>query len=294
MNLALVPLLLVALLMAGADPGLDRAELLWDGRHEVVEHEGVLIVGNADVVVPAGAVIPGPVYVIGGRVTLAGEVAGDVVQLAGVLDVRPAGAVAGELREVAGTTRVADGARIGRRTTVTVTPAADDAASRLVAPVLGSLLLAVVAALASRRRASRLLTIATAVTAHPVITATVGVLVALTLLAVVVFMAFTLVLIPVAVVGLLAAGATSVVGVAALGHAVGRRLPTGRLPASRPLAGRPLATGLGTLIVATVLQLVAAVPLVGDLVVLVVLAAAFGAVLITYLGLVPLEPRGLR
>jgi hypothetical protein len=47
-------------------------------------------------------------------------------------------------------------------------------------------------------------------------------------------------------------------------------------------------------IVATVLQLVAAVPLIGDLVVLVVLAAAFGAVLVTYLGLVPLEPRGLR
>jgi hypothetical protein len=63
-NLALIPLLLVALLMAGADPGLDRAEVLWDGRHEVVEHEGVLIVGDADVVVPAGTVVPGPVYVI--------------------------------------------------------------------------------------------------------------------------------------------------------------------------------------------------------------------------------------
>lgn len=293
MNLALIPLLLVALLMAGADPGLDRAEVLWDGRHEVVEHEGVLIVGDADVVVPAGAVVPGPVYVIGGHVTLAGEVAGDVVQLAGVLAVGPAGAVAGELREIAGTSEVSPGATIGRRTTVTVTPAADDPASGLVGAVLGSVLLAVVAALASRR-ASRLLTIATAVTAHPVITATVGVLVSLTVLAVVVFMAFTLVLIPVAVVGLLAAGATTVVGVAALGHAVGRRLPTGRLPASRPHAGRPLATGLGTLIVATVLQLVAAVPLIGDLVVLVVLAAAFGAVLVTYLGLVPLEPRGLR
>ena len=293
MNLALIPLLLVALLMAGADPGLDRAELLWDGRHEVVEHEGVLIVGNADVVVPAGAVIPGPVYVIGGHVTLVGEVAGDVVQLAGVLDVGPAGAIAGELREIAGTTEVSPGATIGRRTTVTVSPAADDAASGLVSAALGSLVLAIVAALASRR-ASRLRTIATAVTAHPVITATVGVLVALTLLAVVVFMAFTLVLIPVAVVGLLAAGATTVVGVAALGHAVGRRLPTGRLPGGRSLAGRPLATGLGTLIVATALQLVAAVPLVGDVVVLVVLAAAFGAVLVTYLGLVPLEPRGLR
>jgi hypothetical protein len=281
MNLALIPLLLVALLMAGADPGLDRAELLWDGAHEVTDHQGVLMVGDADVAVPAGARLPGPVYLIGGRLDLDGRIDGDVVQLAGTLDVSPSATVQGELRHVAGTLRVAEGATVGRLSRVTVAAATESPASRIVTPLATMLTLAAAAMLLARRRADRLATISAAVLSHPVITVTLGTLLALTLLALIVFMAFTVVLIPVAVLALLAAAATVAVGVVALGHAVGTRLP---------IRGGTAATGVGTALVAVALQVLGGVPVVGDLIALAVLAAGFGAVLVTYLGLAPLRP----
>jgi len=84
MNLELIPLLIIVLLAistGGAD--VETTEFVIEGDHEMTEHRGALIVGDATVTVPAGEVVSGPVYVIGGEFRVHGTVEGDVTQLSG-------------------------------------------------------------------------------------------------------------------------------------------------------------------------------------------------------------------
>lgn len=120
------------------------------------------------------------------------------------------------------------------------------------------LLLAGVGYLLAGRRSRALDNVAAAVTGHPVITLTVGLLLALTAVSLLVFMAFTLVLVPVAIVGLLAGVATLVYAVVAWGRLIGDRLP---------VRHDRLATALGAAGVVGGLQAAALIPLSGDLIV---------------------------
>lgn len=116
------------------------------------------------------------------------------------------------------------------------------------------------------------------------ITLTVGALVAVTAISVLVFMAFTLVLLPVTFLGLAIGVALVSCGVIGVGGLVGRLLPVKR-------AALGTAVGVGGVVVGLrVLQLV---PVVGDLLALGVLLAGLGAVLVTYLGLRPFTPVAL-
>lgn len=282
MNLALLPLLLTALLMASADGNLDTAHLLLAGRHALDDRAGTVVVGDADVAVPVTADVPGPLYVIGGEVELAGRVRGDVVQLAGVLHVGPEATVGGELRHVAGSLDVSPDATVAARSDVAITrEATGDEGRGLVATGLVAAMLAVVAARLARTRPHLLDNVGTAVSDHPVVTLTVGVLAALTAIAVGVFLAFTIVLVPVAMVGLL-------VGIVALAHGV---LGLGRVVASRlPVVDPRGAGALGVVVVLVGLRLVALVPVVGDLVALGILSTGLGAVLVTYFGVTRFRP----
>ena len=133
----------------------------------------------------------------------------------------------------------------------------------------------------SRTRPRALENVAAAIGEHPVITVTVGVLLTLTAIAVLVFMGFTLVLIPLALVGLLAGVVVLGFGVLGLGQLVGNRLPG--------LTGRA-ATVVGVVAVVVTLQLVGLIPLVGDLAVIAALMAGVGAVTVTYFGVARFRP----
>lgn len=282
MNLATIPLLLVSLLlMMAGDQQVEAVHVLTAGRHIVTHDPGALVVAEASAEIPAGSSIAGPVYQVGGTLTIAGEVRGDVVQLAGTLRIGEEARIGDELRSIGGRQTVAPGSAIGRRSEVEMIPAERSPGSSLVTVGGVAGLLALVGFRLAGRRPAALANVAGAVRRHPVIVVTVGVLVTLTGVAVVVFMGFTLVLIPVAVAGLVAGGVVLGYGVIALGHLAGRHLPGGK-------GGPATAAGVAAVVVGT--RLLGLVPLVGDLLALGVLMAGVGAVVVTYFGVVPFRP----
>lgn len=94
-------------------------------------------------------------------------------------------------------------------------------------------------------------------------------------------MAFTLVLIPVSLVGILAGVLVTALGVIAWGHRLGARLPL-RRPA--------VATAAGVVAVMALLTVVGRIPVLGDLVVGFVVLSGLGAVTITYVGFSEFRP----
>lgn len=282
MNLDLIPLLIVALLMISAGGAeVETAELMMEGDHEITEHRGALIVGDATVTIPADADVSGPIYVIGGELRVLGSVTGDVTQLSGALEVAEGAVIDGQLQHIAGTESLSNGARIGERTTVEVTPAEPDPITALVPSVLLTLILALVGGWISRSRLTLLENVGTAAHEHPVVSLTVGALLFVTFLAVFVFMAFTLVLLPVSLLGLFVGLLSIGYGILAWGYLVGTQLRISRVD---------IATSAGVVAVMVFLHGIGFVPVIGELVTISVLLTGLGAVVVTYFGLSQFEP----
>lgn len=286
MNLELIPLLIVALLMISAGGvEVESTEFIMEGDHELTEHRGALIVGDATVTMPADESISGPVYVIGGEFQVQGTVEGDVTQLSGVLLVEDGGTLAGELQHIGGREEFADGSVIADRSTVELEPAEPGPLAAYTPVIVTTIVLAIVGAWLSRTRRYLLDTVGSAARDHAVVSLTVGALLAVTFLAVFVFMAFTLVLLPVSILGLVIGMLTIAYGIIALGYLVGQhvrqQLDTPRIE---------LATALGVVAIMALLQVVTVIPLLGDLIVGGLLLTGLGAVVLTYFGLQEFEP----
>ncbi|WP_339106004.1 hypothetical protein [Haloterrigena salinisoli] len=106
----------------------------------------------------------------------------------------------------------------------------------------------------------------------------------MTFLALFVFMAFTLILIPVAILGLLIGLVMIAYGVISLGYLLGQQMESLRTG---------LATGAGVVVVMIVLEVSSVIPFVGDLLAIGLLLTGFGAVVLTYFGLRHFEPVAL-
>lgn len=281
MNPTLLPLLIVALMLATTEARVESVDFVLAGEHQVTEQSGALIVGDAEVTIPPGAEVSGPIYVIGGELIVAGGIASDIVQLAGTVVVEPQATIGDELRHLGGTESVAAGARIGRRTTLDVAGPSGGGPAGLVQLVGLALILAAVGALLEGKRRPLLDNVSTTLRGHPVVATTVGALLAMTGIAVIVFMAFTLVLIPIALIGLVVAVLTTSYGLVVWGHLIGARLPISR---------RGLATGTGVVGLVAFLRLIGLVPIVGDVVVFGFVLSSLGAVVISYYGATVFRP----
>lgn len=277
-----LPLLVVVVLLlsaSGVEP--DEMRIVFDGNQEATGIEDALVVGGGTVTVPEASTVTGQLYVIGGTLAIDGRVDGDVTQLAGNLTVADGAVVTGELQTIAGNTAVSPGARIGQRTAIDVAPQEPSPARTLGFLVLQVLVLGLGAAVLSRRAPGLLPTVADAVTRHPVVSGVVGALAGTSMLVLLVYMAFTLVLLPVSVLGLAVEFLLVAYGYLAYGYVIGRRLPIARVD---------LASAVGTAAVVVGLELLGRVPVLGTAVQLAVIVTGLGAVLITYLGLQPFEP----
>jgi hypothetical protein len=279
-NLALIPLLIMALLMASGDPGVDGVQLILRGEHQL-QDGAAFIVADADVLVPAGIRVGGPIYVIGGTVIVEGEIESDLIQLAGTVTIEDGAIVGDELRGIAGTLVLSPTAEVGRRTSLELASAGADLGGWLAQLALSMLLMAGFGYLLAGKKRRALDNVAAAVTGHPVIALTVGLLLALTTVSLLVFMAFTLVLVPVAIFGLLVGLATLVYADIAWGRLIGSRLPFGH---------ERLATAVGAAGVVGCLHAAARIPLIGDLIVAAVVLTGLGAVVITHFGVTRFRP----
>lgn len=284
MTPALIPMLLLSLLLIASD-GVDTgtARLVLSGEHRLDDTEETLIIGDATVSIPDNAVVTAPIYVIGGTTRITGAVHARVTHIAGTLIV-DGDAEIDQLRIIGGNRWVASTADIERRTSLEPAPRTPTPLRSIVLLAVAAGALALAGARLGRTRRRNLDNIAGAMSRHPVVTATVGLLLVLTVLSLLVFMAFTLVLIPVSLLGLTAGLAVTALGIIGWGHRLGRHLPL-----QQPRA----ATAAGAAVVTVSLQLVGAIPIVGDIVVGFVLLSGVGAITITYLGFTEFHPAPL-
>lgn len=281
MNLDFLAMLVLSLLLLSGGEDVQTAEVVFAGEHEVTAHRGALIVGDAEVTVPAGVEVPGPIHVLGGEMRIDGLVDGDVTQLGGRLIVADGATITGHLREIGGTLIVSPGAVIDRRSSLALVPTPAHPVQRILPVALLTALLAAVGGWRTRRSPRSLENLRRAVTRHPVVSVTVGGLMTVTFLALFVFMAFTLILLPVSLLGL-AVGLLMVgYGVVALGGVVARYLP---------IEPPGWAVAAGVVIVMVLFQILGLIPLLGDLILGGLLLAGLGAVVLTYFGLREFTP----
>ena len=276
-----VPLLLVALLLVSAQPGVEVVSTVVDGDRTIDSGSDAVIVVGGNATVPADARANTSVYVVGGTAHIAGTVNGTVTQFSGEVTVDASATVTETYRVYGGERTVADGAtvpvdRVAEPLTGQRSPA--EAAGAVLLQALG---LAVVAFLVGRRYPDALGTVGHAIRAHPAVSGTVGLLTIVTLVALLVFMAFTLVLLPVTVAGLVGGAFVLLYAHVCVGYLLGEYLPL-----SRP--GSATAAGAVVFLVAT--RVLGLIPVVGGLLSLSVLVTAMGAVFITYFGLRRFRP----
>lgn len=303
-----LPLVIAVLLLVSASgASVDRLAVQYDGEQTVDALPDVLVVAGGEATVPSagngaengvgdgtaaagntqtGADPPtGDIYVAGGDVVVAGTLQGDVTVLAGNLTVTEGATITGGLSEYGGSVDVAAGASVGERTGL---PAAAPSRSVLGGPVglvLQALLFGLLGAVLARRRPQLLATVGDAITGHAVVSGVVGTLTALSLLVLFVLMAFTIVLLPLAIVGLLVELAILVYAYAAYGHLLG-----GQLARRLPVGGPGFATGIGVAAVVVGVDLLGRLPLLGGVLQVALAAVGFGAVVITYFGVKRFEP----
>lgn len=280
-----IPLLIVVLLLVsvgGAD--VERMAVTFQGDHDVETVDDVLVVAGGTATVPADAAVEGDVYAIGGTTRVDGSVEGDVRLLAGNVSIGDDGAVTGTVQRIAGDLSVADGAAVGEVSAFEPSAPPDSPARQVGGFVLQFLVLGVAGWWLARRRPGLLENVGHSVTDHALVSGVVGSLAVATLLVLFVYMAFTLLLIPISVVGLVAMAVVVLYGQLVFGYLLGRRLPIDRVD-------RATVAGVGTFLLA--LELLDAVPFAGVAVQFAIVTVGFGAVLNTYFGLQRFEPASI-
>ena len=279
----LIPLLVVALVLlsaGGAD--VSTITIAADGERTVADVEEVLVVGGGTATIPADERVNGSIYIIGGDAVVAGEVDGDVVQLAGNLTIPAEATITGELRLIAGERVVASEAVIGQRTDFpTTVPVRRSPVEQVGFLAVQALVLALAGWALARRNAALLRNVGDAMAEHSVVSGTVGLLASATGVALVVFMAITVLLLPVSLLGIVVGFVVVGYAYVAFGYLLGRRLPVERV-------GRATAGGVVAFVV--LMEGLSQVPLVGAMAQLLLVLIGFGAVLITYFGLRGFEP----
>ena len=280
MSPSTIPLIVVALLMMIGDGSeVDRAVLLLGGTHVIHGLEEAAVIAGGETRLTSADTAS--VYVVGGDVEIGTDSSIDVVTHLGGSMVIEAGATIAELRAFGGDLVVEHEAVVERRVSLEGGGESPGGGSSAIATVVVVIATASLGAALEHRRPRQLANVAHAGIRHPVVSLAVGTTVGLTGIALVVFMAFTLILIPISIVAIALGTGLLALGLVALGHQLGTRLD--RMPSW-------VATGLGVSVVVILLWLLGAVPLIGDIAVLAVLTTGLGAGVISLLGFRRFEP----
>jgi hypothetical protein len=277
-----IPLLVVVLLMISIGGGdVQEMSVTFRGDSTVDSLADVHVVAGGITTVPDDAFVEGDIYVIGGTAAIEGTVDGNVTLLNGTLSVRDGATVAGAIQTYSGSAAISSDASVGSVSQFEPPTPSSSPAQRIGVFLLQFLVLGAFGWWLVERHPLVVENVGTAITKHALVNAVVGSLGATTLLVLFVYMAFTLILLPVAIVGLFAEFLVILYGQAVFGYLIGRRLPIER-------DGVATLAGIAAFLLA--LELVGLVPYLGGIAQLAVAVVGFGAVLNTYFGLQRFEP----
>ncbi len=283
--------LLLPLLAACASDSSGGVWLVTAGEHEITSgmtQQSTVVLFDGVVHLEEGATIADSVFILRGSLESAGHIIGSVEVLGGTLKLLPTAVVDGDVSSGVGALEIDPQAQvrgeIRRTTTLTVPNRVLGTGSETTDSILWFLVqtipLIIFSYLLARTMPRRLERVCDAILQQPMVCGAFGVLAALVALVAIVVMAFTVILIPVALLVL-------VFGVIAAGYAwsaYGTLL--GKLLAPYlPLKSRySLITLLGTFAFVLVMTAIQIVPVIGSALVIAMAGTGIGAVLITRLG----------
>jgi hypothetical protein len=221
---ALLAVAIAAVLAGCTSEGIAGITVVTSGTHVIADGAraiGSLAVGGGSLTIEDGAAVDGDVYVGDGHVVIGGSVGGDLAAIGGIVRLEPSARVTGTVRVGAGADliRAPGSTVIGGVQQGLALPEADGGATSPaddVAWAVGRALVLVLLAAAIRQLAPRRVAATRRhLTGMTAASTSYGFLVALVGLSLIVFMAFTIVLIPVALVGIVGLALGTAIGVAA-------------------------------------------------------------------------------
>lgn len=273
------------------EEGRFTATLITTGEHVIHPGEtleGMLLLVEGNLRVEENARVDGSIYMLAGTLQVEGEVTGDLSILGGELVLGPRATVAGRLNVGGGTVERSPTATIGELVESDVETLMG---RELAAPerplgdrvrwfLFETMGLAALAAVLARLIPRPLSRVAQAIAEEPLATGAYGILVGIVVPALLVIMAFTLILIPLTTVGFLFLAVAAVYGLCAFGLIAGRFV----VKVGRWAWSVPVQAFLGTLLFMALMNVLEIVPLVGGLLPLLLAAVGLGAVLLTHFG----------
>lgn len=283
--LALFSFLLTA---CGAD-GLYSLTVITKGQHELTQNiQGDLLILGGEVTLPEGIVVNENVHLLLGKLTVNGEIIGDVSFMNGDLILGDSALLRGDLNLGGGSFhpspdsviegRVNTGAGVSLPSIPERETASD--LSFWFRAILNGLLSGLAAAALVRYFPSGIGRISEAITHHSLASGAMGILVGIVGISLLVTMAFTILLIPVSILMLFLLGAGVFLGWVGLGSELGKLLV---MLLKRPV--KPSTTAfLGMFVLMPGLQLLFSIPAIGGLLGIALLAVGLGAVSLTRFG----------
>jgi hypothetical protein len=276
-----VPLLLVALLLVSAQPGVDMVTTVFDGTQDVPGDAGAVVVADGTVAIPNDTRTTTSLYVIGGTARIEGTLDGRLVQLAGNVTVGSSGTVTEQYQVLGGDREIATDAAVDPEVVAEPVTQKRSPIESLTIFLLQAVILGVVSFVVGRRYSEFLANVRHSIRHHPVVSGTVGLLSIVTLLALFVFMAFTIILLPVSLLGLLGGVFVYLYAYISIGSLLGQWVPT-----DRP----GVATAAGAVLFLMASRVLSFLHIVGESLLIAVVVIAIGAVFITYFGLREFQP----
>ena len=286
----ILPLVLLScLLTACGSDGLYRFTLVTEGQHVFSRDlAGDLILLGGSVDLPAGFVLDGSAHILSGRLIVAGQITGDVSFMGGDLTIDPTAQIGGDLSLGGESHHLSPAAIIGGKintgTGVQLPNLPEQTAPSfwilLVRTLVSGSLLGLAAVFLVRKSPRGVQRVRDAEVHHSLVSGAMGLLVGVVGISLLVTMAYTILLIPVSLLGLCLLGASVLYGWVCLGISVGQ---LGFRIVKRP-AHPSTAAFFGTLVFMLGLEGLSSIPFIGGLIGISMASIGLGAVSLTRFG----------
>lgn len=278
-------------------PGAYSGTLILEGQHIYPRGKtlpGVLVMLDGEASLEPGARLEGSAFVLGGILNIDGKVDGDVVVIGGKVVIGAQAAITGDVRVGSGESDISPQAQVsgqvlvGAASQVEITDLLPQRSiqTQLIWLLPEALLLAGLAYLAARYIPRQVNNVRQAAVHHPIISAAMGLLASIVVPALLVLMAYTLILVPVTVLGLVLVFVIIAYGQIALGIETGSRLVRWLNWSLRPA----VAAAFGTLLFSLLLNILTLLPVIGPTLNLIFALVVIGAILLTRFGLYSYAP----
>jgi len=284
LRIFMILIVLVAVLAAPATalaqtPGGEDGKVVFGGSYRLSSGDtldGSLAVFGGEATLEVDSIVNGDIALSGGTITIAGEVNGDIVILGGSVSLSETAKIHGDITTIGGTINQEDGAQVDGDITngpnsLSLPLPRDlsrpnlpfninlDPIGRFIWAIFQSVVMAGLAALVALMAPASTRRVAETIVTQPLVSGGIGLLSAILAPAVLVILAITILLIPVSLLGFLVLAVAIAFGWIALGFEIGNRIAA----SSRQSWTPPLSAGIGTLLLALIVNLIGLIVCVG-------------------------------